>query len=763
MPPTHRFSDSGVDDEVVEVLEDTGRAPAVTGAAAARSRPALNSAEPWRVLVVDDEADIIRSTQFSLRDVQIDGRGLLLLQATSAAEALQQLRQDPDIAVLLLDVVMETPDAGLCLVEQVRALPERQWLRIILRTGQPGYAPELEVIRRYDINDYKTKSELTQTRLITSLTVAIRGYHQLCRIDAHQRGLDKVVAASGSLLTERGSLQSFADGVLTQILSITTGLAEGVVLIRGEMDSPAPGPAEAGLLRKPASVQASLTQGRAEVVAAGCFSGLVGAPVSSLPEALLCALRSCDLSAGAVLDLGTHGAVLVHGHDGDELLLVLSTQQALEPETRRLLALFAINLSLAMDGIQSFRELEHFAHHDRETGLLNRAGLNRHIGAATGRSFAQVAIGELHELRGVLGETVARQALFDLGQRLVSLVGDDGVVARLQGDRFALALASPVAPGLMAGLLEALAQPLRVGQMALQLPMALGWSESAATVDLGIDEAGLMATQLAVGRQVRPASFAVAVREQVRARIALLSELPQALLEDRIELHLQAQVRLSDACVVGHEALVRWRRSDGRLSLPGSFISVLEHTGAVVSLGQRMIEKAVQHLRAAPQSELRISVNLSVRQLEEPDFPAWIIAHCKGQGVAPRRLRLEITESAFAQDAQQVGDALAQLTAAGFELSIDDFGTGQSSLGRLAEVQVHELKLDRSLVRGIEHDPRARRVARLIVELGRDLDVEVLAEGIETEGQLAVLRELGCALGQGWLFGRPVAAELQGG
>ena len=760
MSPTHPPFDANAgpnaDEEWVEVLEDTGRAPAMNqGAkaaasdpAAARLSPAAGKAEPWRVLVVDDEADIIRSTQFSLRDVQVDGRGLLLLQAASAAEALALLRQDGEIAVLLLDVVMETPDAGLRLVEQVRALPERQWLRIILRTGQPGYAPELEVIRRYDINDYKTKAELTQTRLITSLTVAIRGYHQLCRIEAHQRGLEKVVAASGSLLTERGSLQSFAEGVLTQILSITTGLAAGVVLIRGALVKQEP--AQAGLRQGPAQV----------VAAAGCFSGLVGAPVSSLPEDLQKALSRCDLSAGAVLDLGTQGAVLVHGHAGDELLLVLSTQQALDPETRRLLALFAINLSLAMDGIQSFRELEHFAHHDRETGLVNRAGLNRSIGAAAGRSFAQVAIGELHELRGVLGETVARQALFDLGQRLVGLIGDDGVVARLQGDRFALALASPVAPSLMGGLLDALAQPLRVGQMALQLPMALGWSESAATVDQGIDEAGLMATQPAVGRQVRGASFAVAVREQVRARIALLSDLPLALLEDRIELHLQAQVRLSDAQVVGHEALVRWRRSDGRLSLPGQFISVLEHTGAVVSLGQRVIEKAVQQLRASSQQGLRISVNLSVRQLEEPAFPAWLIAHCQQHEVAQRRLRLEITESAFAQDAQQVGDALAQLTAAGFELSIDDFGTGQSSLGRLAEIQVHELKLDRSLVRGIEHDPRARRVARLIVELGRDLGVEVLAEGIETEGQLAVLRELGCALGQGWLFGRPVAAQL---
>jgi EAL domain-containing protein (putative c-di-GMP-specific phosphodiesterase class I) len=221
-------------------------------------------------------------------------------------------------------------------------------------------------------------------------------------------------------------------------------------------------------------------------------------------------------------------------------------------------------------------------------------------------------------------------------------------------------------------------------------------------------------------------------------------------------MHLQVQVRLSDLAVVGDEALARWRLADGSMAMPNNFVPLLEHTGAVVALGQRMIELAVQQLLARPGSERRISVNLSVRQLEEPDFPDWLIAHCEQAGLARHLLRLEITESAFALDGDQVGAALARLTQAGFELSIDDFGTGQSSLGRLAEIQVRELKLDRSLVHGIEHDKRARRVAGLIVELGRDLGVDVLAEGIETEGQLAVLRELGCALGQGWLFGRPV-------
>jgi len=711
------------EDDALDIVDDLHRA-----AAPERS---------WRVLVVDDEPDVVQATLFALRDERIDGRPLSLLTAGTAAEAELLIQADAEIAVLLLDVVMESADAGLRLVERVRALPGRQALRIILRTGQAGYAPELEVIRRYDINDYKTKAELTQLRLLTCLTVAIRGFHQLRRIEAHQRGLEKVVRASGRLMSERGSFQAFADGVLTQICTIVDGQPDGVLVLRL---GAAPGPQAHGEMA-------------AEVVAgAGAFARLVGRQAETLPEPLRGALS--HVNGADVAHHGGYGVVRAHAQDGDALLVLFSLSSPMDEVATGLLELFAVNLSLAYDDVKAYIELQHRAHHDRETGLANRAGLKAQLGTATGLEFAQVAVGDLQEIRGVLGEAVARRALQDLALRLQQVLGGQAQVARLEGDRFALAMPGPVPDALVQRLLAALAQPLSVGDMALQLPMALGWSQGGTSVDQAIDEAGLMVARQAPGRQVRSASFSAAVREQVHRRMALLADLDAALAEDRIEMYLQPQVRLADQNSVGAEALVRWRTREGSLVMPDHFIAVAEHTGAIVQIGQRMVEKAVAHLASWPHPRLRISVNLSLRQLEEPDFAAWVTAQCDAHGVARERLRLEITETAFAVHSEQVGPALAALTEAGFELSIDDFGTGQSSLGRLAEIAVHELKLDRSLVRGIEHDARARRVAGLIVELGRDLGVEVLAEGIETEGQLAVLQQLGCVLGQGWLFGR---------
>lgn len=137
------------------------------------------SGTPWTVLVVDDDADVHHATEIALRGLLIEGRPLTLLHAYSRAEALARIEQTEDLAVMLLDVVMESDDAGLTLVREVRTRLRREALRIILRTGQPGYAPELVTIRDYDINDYRTKSELTRVRLFTSLTTAVRAYRQM--------------------------------------------------------------------------------------------------------------------------------------------------------------------------------------------------------------------------------------------------------------------------------------------------------------------------------------------------------------------------------------------------------------------------------------------------------------------------------------------------------------------------------------------------------------------------------------------------------
>ncbi|WP_237269428.1 DUF3369 domain-containing protein [Pseudothauera hydrothermalis] len=183
--------------------------------------PADHLAQPqsvWRVLVVDDDPDVHASTRFALGGVSVVGRPVALLHVHTAAEALAVLARERDIAVMLLDVVMEDEHAGLRLVDKVRAMPEHQNLRIILRTGQPGYAPETETIARYDINDYKTKSELTRAKLFASLTAAVRSYEQLQRIEGGRRGLAQILQASHQLACQDG-LDAFAAGVITQLAS----------------------------------------------------------------------------------------------------------------------------------------------------------------------------------------------------------------------------------------------------------------------------------------------------------------------------------------------------------------------------------------------------------------------------------------------------------------------------------------------------------------------------------------------------------------
>ena len=173
----------------------------------------------WRILIVDDDADIHHVTLLALKGVVVEGRTLEFVHAYSAAEARVCLAENNDLAVALLDVVMETEDAGLQLIRYLREDLGNCALRVILRTGQPGYAPEIDTIRSYDINDYKSKSELTRVRLFTSLTVAIRSYWQIHQLEVNRRGLELIVAGSTELSKPRG-LRRFAEGVVTQLCAL---------------------------------------------------------------------------------------------------------------------------------------------------------------------------------------------------------------------------------------------------------------------------------------------------------------------------------------------------------------------------------------------------------------------------------------------------------------------------------------------------------------------------------------------------------------
>jgi CheY-like chemotaxis protein len=205
--------------EFVTLIEDDGPAPAVS------------HAPRWKVAVVDDDAAVHDGTRFALGDYSLHGRGLELLSARSAAEAREMFRQHPDMAVILLDVVMETEGAGLDLVEFVRKDLKNEAVRIILRTGQPGQAPERRIIVDYDINDYKAKTELTSEKLFTALTAALRSFEQLQKLVETRRGLEIIIDAAATLFDLR-SLQRLAEGVLTQLSTLMDVECAGILVLR---------------------------------------------------------------------------------------------------------------------------------------------------------------------------------------------------------------------------------------------------------------------------------------------------------------------------------------------------------------------------------------------------------------------------------------------------------------------------------------------------------------------------------------------------
>src|ERR1700739_3002958 len=206
-------------DDVLHLIDDTETAPETS------------TARKWKVAVIDDEEAVTEGTRFALSDYNLNGQTLEILSAYSAADGRDLMRAHPDIAAVLLDVIMETDSAGLDLVEFIRRDLKNETVRIILRTGQPGQAPERRVIVDYDINDYKAKTELTADKLFTALTASLRSYQPLERMVQPRRGLEIIIDAASTLYDFK-SMQRLAEGVLTQIASLLNVDCAGILVLR---------------------------------------------------------------------------------------------------------------------------------------------------------------------------------------------------------------------------------------------------------------------------------------------------------------------------------------------------------------------------------------------------------------------------------------------------------------------------------------------------------------------------------------------------
>ncbi len=421
-------------------------------------------------------------------------------------------------------------------------------------------------------------------------------------------------------------------------------------------------------------------------------------------------------------------------------------------------------------------QLLYLGTHDALTSLPNRAlyldrlrqELLRTAAARRPIGVLVLALGERQSLASVAGSSSAQQALRHAAERLLGLCTPRFLVARIAEARFAvqgeLESESELRP-LGERLQRALAEPFDVGGAQSVLDVAVGLSLSAQ--DANDAEDLLLQAEAALQHARQPGTdpvqrYSPTLLHDLRERFALEQALRRALAQGRdLFLAYQPQLRAGDASLHGCEALLRWRREDGRLVSPATFVPVAEDCGLIGKLTEWVLHDLCRQLRAWDALALHpgaLGMNLSAVHFEQDDMVEALLAIVREHGVGPERICLEITESAMA-DPLASASKVEQLKAAGFAVSVDDFGTGYSSLSYLKRFAVDELKIDRSFVSGIEAHASDRAIVAAVVTMGHGLGLRVVAEGVETAAQLEFLRRCGCDFAQGYWFARPMPAE----
>ena len=420
------------------------------------------------------------------------------------------------------------------------------------------------------------------------------------------------------------------------------------------------------------------------------------------------------------------------------------------------------------------RQREHYlATHDSLTGLANRAAfleqLERMLGYAA-RHAKRIAVlfldlDRFKSVNDTLGHPVGDDLLRAVAERIGRSLRQTDLVARLGGDEFLIALQGVERdhdPARVASkLVSLLAQPCRVGDREYRIGASIGiavFPRDGADPDVLVRNADTAMYQAKAARSCGYSHYAEGMNEIASERLDLEQRLREAIERERFVLHYQPLVDLETGAAVGAEALLRWRDPVRGLIPPGTFIPMAEETGMVLAVGRFALERACAEAVTWP-TPTRVSVNVSSRQLVEPDFADVVARVLRETGLAPDRLQLEITESSILEPSPTTLAALHALRQLGCAIAIDDFGTGYAALTALRWLPADGIKLDRVFVANLASEPADRTIAAGLVAIARGLGLEVTAEGVETPEQLAFLRAQGCRLAQGYLLAKPTPAE----
>ncbi|NDV92578.1 EAL domain-containing protein [Alteromonas sp. 345S023] len=702
----------------------------------------------WNILIVDDDEEIHTVTRLALADLVVNERKLNFLHAYSGEQAQQLLHEyGKGIAIILLDVVMETDYAGFDVVRYIRESMRLAEPRIILRTGQPGYAPEEEVIKLYDINDYKTKTELTRGKLLTTVISSLRSYQQIMTINQNRIGLEKIISSSSNLFEEH-SVKGFCEGVVTQISSLIGLDAEGLLCARA------------------GAVLDKDDNGIYVLGAAGEYASLINEPIEHIrDDEIVEQINRCLRLKQHIIE--PQSSVLYINRAGFEAAVYVHMASAVSNIDKNLLEVFLSSISVGYENVNLFHELRNAAFRDWLTRLPNRNEFinmldKPHLFAGDNYSVALVDVNHFSDVNDGLGQEAGNELLLAITQRFQDTFTNKVRIGRIGADVFGLIGPSEeVNPTSISDVFES---SFKVSDHTLPINVTIGLCRLENQQGVGINV--LKRANIALNRAKKNLSdnheyYAKSIESQTTWRLDMIRQLRSDFINRKLQLWYQPQVDLVSEKVVGMEGLLRWPDGEGGYISPAVFIPLAEYSGLIVDIGQWVLEEScrkLKELKEAGYDNLRVAVNISIPQFRDRHFVEKVKNALIASDCDPSLLELEITESVVMDEPQIVIDALTTLKEYGVGIAIDDFGTGFSSMSYLQKLPLDRLKVDRSFVKDIQPGKSAV-LAETIVTLGNKLGLLTIAEGVEKREQASYMIKLGCVEAQGYLYAKPMPFE----